>query len=102
MFSWNYRYVSAPSPPNRTGGFDRIRLSRNQRSASGVTTGFVIFIRVPHLHHPIQVTPGTFYLESIDSLAPFALYAAFPRSDYYGASDAHTGHQRTALFRIPV
>jgi hypothetical protein len=29
---------------------------------------------------------------NVTPLAPFAMYAAFPRSDYYGASDAHTLH----------
>jgi hypothetical protein len=35
-------------------------------------------------------------LNSVNPLAPFALYAAFPRSDYYGASDAHALHRGTA------
>ncbi len=33
---------------------------------------------------------------NVTPLAPFALYAAFPRSDYYGASDAHALHWGTA------
>jgi hypothetical protein len=31
-------------------------------------------------------------LRSVTPLAPFAMYAAFPHSDYYGASDAHWVH----------
>jgi hypothetical protein len=40
------------------------------------------------------------YLESVNSLASFALYAAFPRSDYYDTSDAHGRHRETASLNI--
>ena len=42
------------------------------------------------------------YSGNVSPLAPFAMYVAFPRSDYYGASDSHTGHQWSAHLNIPA
>jgi hypothetical protein len=74
-------------------------------SASIVTDRFVMFFAfiaasiVLEDNRLTSTSGGTKQLidrNIVNPLAPFALYAAFPRSDYYGASDAHALHWGTA------
>ena len=44
----------------------------------------------------------SFYKKNVDFLASFALYAAFPHSDYYDASDASISYQWTAHLNILI
>ena len=85
-------FPAAPGP-NRTGAFQRIRLS------SGCHVQFAAGFRLPRARRiPVTVsalciTHTSQLRESFNRLAPFALRAAFPPSaagrysrDYYGAS----------------
>jgi len=45
---------------------------------------------------------GTFYRRDVDLLASFAMYTAFPYSDYYDASDAPISHWQTACLSILI
>jgi hypothetical protein len=89
---WVRSFSAAPGP-NRTGTFQRIRLS------SGCHVQFAGGFRVPRARR-IPVTVSAFCITHtsrhpviLNRLAPFALRAAFPPSlagrysrDYYGAS----------------
>ena len=82
-------------------------------SAPRITPGFVISfafataplpridsIRGSRLARPSSGTRQLVDLENVTPLAPFPLYVAFPRSEYYGAPDADTLHGWTA--QLPV
>ena len=53
---------------------------------------------------PVWNSPGSrlFYIESVNSLASFPMWTAFPSSEYYDASDAHIRHRQTACLSILV
>ena len=70
-------------------------------SAPSVTTGLVISVAFTSAPLPLpgsrltRTSSGTKPLldrENVNPLASFPLYAAFPRSEYYDASDAHELH----------
>jgi hypothetical protein len=70
-------------------------------SAPSVTTGLVISVAFTAAPLPppgsrlTRTSSGTKQLldhENVNPLASFPLYAAFPRAEYYDASDAHELH----------
>jgi len=79
------RQVSKNSPPNRTYTSQRIRLSRNQ-------SRFQTFQYILWIPHDASCTFPSFALG--DFLPPFAMYKAFPCSDYYGGSVAMSDIQK--------
>jgi hypothetical protein len=94
-----------PPPPNPAGSFPSTGLSRDWPSAASVTTGLVIslaFTAAPARvldHRLARDVSGTKQLidpESVNPLAPFPTWTAFPSSEYYGASDAHALRWGTA------
>jgi hypothetical protein len=52
----------------------------------------VVSFRLPTSIH--WYTGAGSYFDAPDKLWPFAMYAAFPRSDYYGHADSPYGHRR--------
>src|SRR5262249_13243530 len=76
------------------------------RDYSGVRHS-VDFIEIAELHlplTPIAIVNGSrrfLFSRSVNLLASFALWPAFPTSDYYDASDALDGHWQTACLIIP-
>jgi len=96
-----FRCGVSPSP-NRACTFQRTRLSRDWRLPAIAVIGSS-FIGAARLTSNTKDSQGVLQLivnPNVNPLAPFAVYAAFPRSDYYGASDAHMFHWVTAPLRI--
>jgi hypothetical protein len=54
--------------------------------------------RLGHGASVFTVVLLTFRPSLLGSLGPFAMYVAFPRSDYYGPSAPSPGHRQTACF----
>jgi len=57
------------------------------------------FIGAARFTSDIRTSPNDLQLfvnPNVNPLAPFAMYVAFPRSDYYGASDAIVVHRLAA------
>jgi hypothetical protein len=81
------------------------RTVSQQRALQGLATSQQLpviglsFIAAASVTGITRNSPGDLRLfvdPNVNPLAPFALYAAFPRSDYYGAFDAHALHWGTA------
>jgi hypothetical protein len=100
------QHVSSPPPPNRTCKFPSIRLSRDWRLPPPVLPLVLSGSSrsLPPRFRLARTSSSTRQLldqNHVNPLAPFAMCAAFPRSDYYGASDAVYGHWWTAHLHIP-
>jgi hypothetical protein len=106
VFAWVHWYVSSLPPPNPPC---KLSLQRALQKSAFRARCYHRVCHPPSISaRHLAARPRflglalTLYTRGVDSLAPFPLCAAFPRSEYYGASDAQIGPQRTALFHIPV
>jgi len=112
--TFNNPQVSELPPPNRTCDVYRIRLSlcrsgsvfRLKRPSSlwlldrFVLQRSVLRVLPTFMDTFLHVSIG-YSARTPDRLVPFALWTAFPPSDYYGTSDAPRGHWPTAGLGIP-
>jgi hypothetical protein len=89
--------VSRLPPPNPACDFHRTGLSRARHSSPGIATGSVSRFDFAEIAAYIpaaadarlrRAASATFLIRVALPLAPFALWPAFPASEYYGTSDA--------------
>jgi hypothetical protein len=80
--------VSPRPPPNRACDFHRIRLSKVRHSSPTIARGSVSRFDFTFTRPTIPGASVTFLIRVAFPLPPFALWPAFPASDYYGGSDS--------------